>query len=223
MGTTTGHREAALASQKRVHDGFLQAKRFREHRSYSTLVPKLGPEPVFKAAGRNLPVGASVKRVVREEFAQREAGARRSDGRLAASLLEPILSLLRRGASGNSGKELARLLVRTAKERAAAVAGSINDTTAKIIADEGEPYTDERATMVGMTEANWAIHQAEGIVARLKGLGKKTWQAKPGACDQCRALHGKTIKLDAEFVSKKGVRVQHSPLHPHCDCSTKYT
>lgn len=205
-------------------------------RSHGSLLPT-GGELVYKAAGgKQLPTGRSVARAIKEEFANQEAGARRSDSRLQQALYQPILSLLRRSAQEQlkrgdeeySLSDLARELVRMAKLRSIATAGSVNDTTASIKltmalqgdAYEGQgPYADYRVARIGLTEASWATHAAEEAVHRLRGKKRWTWRAAPNCCPECSSLDGKTVKIGEDFVTRGGQRAKHPPLHPHCYCA----
>jgi len=179
---------------------------------------------IYKAAANKaLPAGKSIARVMLEEFGRRRAGAKRSDTRLAELLEKPILYLLRKGASGKGGdpKVVARELVRAAKVRALATAASVNDTSATMISNETDPYTTARTVSIGITEANWAIHEGEGIAFKASGKKTWTWQCTGKCCKNCRSLAGKKVVIGKDFVAANGTRVQHPPLHPNCNCVVK--
>ena len=189
----------------------------------------LGAERVYKAAGGNLPTGRSVARAAWEEFSRREAGARRSNARLAEALFDPILGLLRRSAREQlkQGDEefaladLARELVQLAKLRSIATAGSVNDTTAKMREADQEPYTLARAAQIGLTEASWATHAAREAALVLADKKRWTWQCSGSCCVDCRSLAGKTVVIGEDFVAKSGAKARHPPLHPNCKCGIK--
>ncbi len=84
--------------------------------------------------------------------------------------------------------------------------------------------TNERAFLIGTTEASRAQHAAELITAKESGVVKgKTWLADANACDICRELNGKTVGLDQPFMTHAAggpyAVVDHAPSHPNCKCT----
>jgi hypothetical protein len=83
-----------------------------------------------------------------------------------------------------------------------------------------------RAERIDETEKWRALQAGRMLVMGEGGATTKTWKAKRGSCRRCRMLHGKTVPVDEPFyVDPEGgpyAVVDHSPMHPHCMCSTLY-
>lgn len=84
-----------------------------------------------------------------------------------------------------------------------------------------DPY---RAARIGQSEAARAIHGGQFLADKESGVVvAKTWLASSDACDECLALNGKEVPLEAPFyVWPKGgpyAVVLYPPLHPHCMCT----
>ena len=111
---------------------------------------------------------------------------------------------------------------------------TLKGTTKKLEAyySSSEGYRAERLarteTLNASTEATLEAYRQTGYV------NKKEWFANPGACQFCRALHGKVIGINTPYftpgMSVVGVEggtfnidydiVNGPPLHPNCECTT---
>lgn len=86
-------------------------------------------------------------------------------------------------------------------------------------------FTDPaRADRIGVTEAV-RIHQAGAMSAAIESsiCGTWTWLSNSTACDACRDLEGKTVRLGQPFFVHNGGNpayrvVLHPPMHPFCRC-----
>lgn len=96
--------------------------------------------------------------------------------------------------------------------------------------DRVEPlFGRERSYTIARTEAARAVEAGGLIAAQESGVVKaKRWLCAPGCCDRCRALDGKTVKLDEPFIVLPGVPAAYAvvmtggTLHPNDRCSTEY-
>ncbi|WP_020469303.1 phage portal protein [Zavarzinella formosa] len=82
---------------------------------------------------------------------------------------------------------------------------------------------NERAYMIGHTEASRAQHDAMMITAKESGVAKaKRWILSSDACPTCKPLAGKTVGLDEPFVvDGLGAygEINSPPRHPLCRCA----
>ena len=102
--------------------------------------------------------------------------------------------------------------------------------------------TDEwRVKRLALTETNRAgnngsVYAMEQVAKEAKIKINKVWQAQGGACDYCKAMHGKSVGISDTFVAKgeaieaEGVKplannfvdMDIATAHPNCSCYTTY-
>jgi SPP1 gp7 family putative phage head morphogenesis protein len=90
-----------------------------------------------------------------------------------------------------------------------------------------ENLQTDRAYRIAVTEQSRAQHTSELLTLNAAGVdAKKVWlDTELNACDECKALHGKTVGLNENFVTKgTGAysEISAPPLHCHCRCSLDY-
>lgn len=83
--------------------------------------------------------------------------------------------------------------------------------------------SNDRAFVIGVTEASRGQHAAQEITARESGVvtGKK-WLLSDDACPICKPLNGKVVPLGENFtVDGEGPysEVAYPPRHPQCRCT----
>jgi hypothetical protein len=103
--------------------------------------------------------------------------------------------------------------------------------TEKEIAYRQARYSDalreKRGIMIARTEMmtatntgrmdGWRQQEAQGYLDG--ALSEKEWLAAPGACPQCAALNGQTVKgINGEFNAGTFGMVKGGPCHPSCRC-----
>lgn len=89
----------------------------------------------------------------------------------------------------------------------------------------GEAFSTKRAMAIAQTESSRAMHAGQGVAAREIGVTHWTWLASSDACDNCKELDGKMVKIGEPFyvwpTGNPAYRVvTHPPAHPHCYCTT---
>lgn len=102
--------------------------------------------------------------------------------------------------------------------------------------------TDEwRVKRLALTETNRAgnngsVYAMEQVAKQSKTKINKIWQAQNGACDYCKAMHGKKVGVSETFVEKGGeieaegvkplknnfIDMDIATAHPNCSCYTTY-
>lgn len=102
--------------------------------------------------------------------------------------------------------------------------------------------TDEwRVKRLALTETNRAgnngsVYAMEQVAKESKTKINKIWQAQNGACEYCRAMHGKKVGVSETFVAKgeeiegaDGGKMKNNFVdmdiatgHPNCSCYTTY-
>lgn len=89
---------------------------------------------------------------------------------------------------------------------------------ARRIRDVFDQATRYRSFVIARTETTAAANIAQIAVMERAGYGYKTWWAAQDErmCPLCRALHGKTVRIDREFAP--GVFAP--PRHCNCRCTT---
>lgn len=181
---------------------------------------------VYKAAGgRKLPAGRAIASAIRDVFSLQEqidnpTTFRHWDKRMAAALEGPLLNLLVREAK-RAAKEsgvaydseaVAADLLALSRSRASTVASSVNSTTEQGLETEKETFSTKRAASIGITEANWASHAAQGVINKGKKWKWRTSSNKP--CERCKKLNGKVVEVGKSFGE-----TDQPPLHPNCYCT----
>lgn len=101
-------------------------------------------------------------------------------------------------------------------------------------------WSESRATMVARTEIIRGLNEGSLLAYKKAGFRSKKWKATGGACPVCRALDGKIISIDQDFVpinttwdptDENGAKllpapfkptyesVGRPPAHPNCRCA----
>jgi SPP1 gp7 family putative phage head morphogenesis protein len=136
--------------------------------------------------------------------------------REAAKLIQPLIGLTSRQA--NAVLRHYADLVRQGLSRATA------QRMARLYAQKlrrGRALTIARTETISAASRGqltaWRVAQTQG---RLGSNALKTWIVTPDdrLCRYCRAMGGKTVPLDANFVSQFGAVIA-PPLHPNCRCA----
>lgn len=97
---------------------------------------------------------------------------------------------------------------------AAVEEGASNDAIAERIRDS-YVFSDERAITIARTETAFA--DVAGNVAAYRASGQvasKEWLVAEDCCDDCQALDGEVVPLDAKFSDGS----EGAPAHPNCRC-----
>lgn len=139
------------------------------------------------------------------------------NSKLRDLLIKPLAKLCVEGAKRGGAKvELAGDIASIARERAEYVARLVNEKTTEMIRADKDPFTDNRAADIGVTEATWAENVAFGMAKK----GKKVqWNTEAGACKECQKLNGMVKKVGEAFTKDyNGDPVYNPPLHPNCKC-----
>ncbi len=101
--------------------------------------------------------------------------------------------------------------------------GDVKNAMAQRVQKVFEDATNDRAFMIGVTEASRGQHNAMILTAKESGVvAGKTWLLSDDACPLCKPLSGKTVGLDDAFM-KDGTgpyaEITAPPRHPHCRCT----
>lgn len=169
-------------------------------------------------------IASAAAGILRAQALQANGGKERFGdwhGRLAAALEGPIyramVASLRTIRGGIQHSPAAQ---QQARLRATVIAQEINDTTAEWLDQGRDPFTRERALLIGRTEAVEAKNSARSLVAR-DGKRRLRWKVGSKYCADCKSLAGQTVKPGQYFRAASGAKVKHPPLHPNCDCEVE--
>lgn len=92
--------------------------------------------------------------------------------------------------------------------------GLSNDELADMLA-ENYAFSDARAETIARTETATADTQGNlALYTRSGQVDQKEWITGAGCCDECAAIDGEVVPLDAEF----SIGVDAAPAHPNCRC-----
>lgn len=167
-------------------------------------------------------IASVVRREFRGQALLNRHGRERFMGRskeFAENLAPLLLRATVLGArKGKGGAELRSDLEAYAEERALWLARTINETTGEYLAEGKDPFTADRAVMIGLTEAKNA--ESVGFSMALRTRKKKLkWVADGKPCKSCKRLDGRVRKPGEAFDTVDGVKILGPGLHPFCKCS----